>query len=120
MHGRASPFDKPSPVLFDISEIRPMFHNIGGLAKCSCYKAMGGWRKFCPLFTESWKDNYRCSQGGGTLAGDCCVPYYRYLHQVREFDAALEAIEKRFWENPEWHGIRISGNPNPEWENMIK
>lgn len=118
MHGRFNPFEPASKVTFDVTQIRPVFNSPGGLAKCSCYEAVGGWRKFCPLF-ERFGSFYQCAHGGGTMAGDQCVPYYRYLHEVKAFDEKLAAVEARFWENPEWIGIRFD-NGKPAWENMIK
>jgi len=96
------------PFGFDIQQVRPMFYEIGGLAKCSCYmtiekKPHGD----CPYWVQLWPGMYHCKHGGGTMAGDCCVPYYRYLHRVGSFDENLKMIEARFCEKPEWHGCRL-------------
>lgn len=107
---------KKKPIDYDITKIRPMFYTNGGMAFCSCYKAIGGWKKFCPFFVKNGKDSFWCKIGGGKSSGDICEPFYRYLHQVGKIDDNLVRIHDRFWDNPEWHGAFIPGNKR--WKSL--
>jgi len=99
------------PFTFDITKIRPMFYHFGSTVHCSCYMTIENKAHIrCPYYKQTATNcpDHQCEHGGGTMDGNWCGPYYRYLHRIGKFDENLAKLYEIFLEDPEWHGCKLT------------